>query len=387
MTAPIVVVAGALANKPGNGGEAWVRLSWVRALAELGCEVHFLEELESDVCVDPAGARGPAEGSVNHAYFEAVVAWAGLTERATLLADGEWALAGLAAADAEDLLATADLLVNISGNLRHPRLLDAARRRAYVDLDPGFTQAWHEEGRLGDSLDRHHLHATVAANIGQSGCPIPTGGFRWQAVQQPAVLDDWALAPPEAVDRFTTVARWRPPHGRIRLAGQDLGLKVHEFRRFAELPRRSPHRFEVVLAIDAGDLGDRTMLTGMGWELRDPAVVAHPDGFRQFIAASSAEWSVAQGTYVDTRSGWCSDRTVRYLASGRPALVQDTGIGRAIPVGDGLVTFQTLEEAVAGADRIASDHEHHAKAARALAEELFAPMAALGPFLDAGLTP
>jgi hypothetical protein len=109
--------------------------------------------------------------------------------------------------------------------------------------------------------------------------------------------------------------------------------------------------------------------------------VPDPDAFRQYVRGSDAEFSVAQGIYVDTASGWFSDRTVRYLASGKPALVQDTGFSSNYPVGEGLLAFRTIEEAVAGAELIRRDYETHSRAARALAEEYFDSKSVLGGFL------
>ena len=100
------------------------------------------------------------------------------------------------------------------------------------------------------------------------------------------------------------------------------------------------------------------------------------------MQGSGAEFSVAQGIYVETRSGWFSDRTTRYLASGRPALVQDTGFSHTLPVGDGLVAFRTPDEAVAGAGRIAADYDRHARAARRLAEEHLDSDRVLGSVLE-----
>jgi hypothetical protein len=91
---------------------------------------------------------------------------------------------------------------------------------------------------------------------------------------------------------------------------------------------------------------------------------------------------VAQGVYVASRCGWFSDRTVRYLASGKPALVQDTGLAERYSRGDGLLTFSTLDEAVEGAARLAADYERHARAARAIAEEHFDSDRVLGELLE-----
>ena len=125
------------------------------------------------------------------------------------------------------------------------------------------------------------------------------------------------------------------------------------------------------------------MLRHHGWQVVDPrAVASDPVAFRRYVQASGAELSAAQGIYVDTGSGWFSDRTVRYLASGKPALVQDTGFSRNLPVGEGLLAFSTLPEAIAGIERIAADYEHHCRAARKLAEMFFDSEKVLGKLLE-----
>jgi hypothetical protein len=150
------------------------------------------------------------------------------------------------------------------------------------------------------------------------------------------------------------------------------GLKAHEFRKFLALPARSAQAFEIALDVHPADRRDVDSLIADGWRIVDPNLVARdPLAFRRYVQESSAEFSVAQGIYVDTRSGWFSDRSVRYLASGKPVLVQDTGFGRTYPVGCGIVPFRTLDEAVRGAERINRDYAAHARAAREIAEGFF----------------
>jgi hypothetical protein len=172
--------------------------------------------------------------------------------------------------------------------------------------------------------------------------------------------------------RFTTVASWRGPYGRVTHDGRTLGLKAHEFRKFVTLPIVTEHDFEIALDVDPADRRDIETLREHDWSVVDPLSVAgDPFAFRRYIQDSAAECSVAQGIYVETRTGWFSDRTVRYLASGKPALVQDTGFTATYPSDRGLVAFRTLEEAARGADLIMRDYEAHARAARAIAEEWF----------------
>jgi hypothetical protein len=91
---------------------------------------------------------------------------------------------------------------------------------------------------------------------------------------------------------------------------------------------------------------------------------------------------VAKHTYVATRSGWFSDRTECYLASGRPALVQDTGWSAHIPSGLGLLAFATPEEALDGVARINADYPAHARRAREIAAEHFDAARVLSALLD-----
>jgi hypothetical protein len=287
----------------------------------------------------------------------------------------------------EELMALAPsaALVNISGHLTNPLLFGRFRQRVYVDIDPGFTQFWHAMGNPGARVDGHDLHFTVGENIGRDGCDIPTSGIAWRPVRQPVVLDDWPPVPtgPTERTRFTTVGSWRGPFGSVEYEGRTYGLKLHEFRRIIELPRRSRYTFELALDIHPAEERDLAALAHNGWRLADPSEVAgDPCAFRSYVQRSGAEFSVAQGVYVDTNSGWFSDRTVRYLASGRPALVQDTGFYRRLPVGEGIIAFRTLDDAVAGADAIVGDYERHAIAARAFAEEHFDSDRVLARFCD-----
>jgi len=384
-----VVVAGSLANKVGNGGEAWVRLSWVLGLARLGFDVVFLEEISSATCVDSRGQPAPFRQSANLSWFVQVTTRFGLVEGSALVLDGGSDVHGLTREQLLGRLDGAALLVNISGHVRTPLLLSRPGRRAYVDIDPGFTQMWHASGDLGAQLETHDVHFTIGENIGTPSCSIPTGGLTWIPTRQPVVLDYWPSCPSPGLERFTTVASWRGGYGPVTCNGTTFGLKVHEFRRIIDLPSSAAQTFEVALDIHPADAVDRIRLVQNGWRVTDPAAAAgEPLRFRRYVQGSDAELSPAQGVYVQTSSGWFSDRTTRYLASGKPALVQDTGFGRNLPVGDGLLSFTTLDEALTGVAAMADNYAHHATAARQVAEEHFASERVLAAFCDrAGVAP
>ena len=358
MNAGTIIVGGALANKAGHGGEAWVRLNWVLGFQELGFRVLFLEQI----------AGQPDRAAVE--YFRGVTERFGLAESAALIGADGATLCGLPAVRIAEFAAEAEALINISGHLTHPPVFERVRRRVYVDIDPGFTQFWHAAGNEGARLHGHDFFFTIGENIGAPDCPIPTGGIEWRKTRPPIVLDRW-LRVAAAFDRFTTIASWRGPFGTVEFGGQTYGLKAHEFRKFIELPSRAAGPFELALNIHAGDAKDRAALEHNGWRIVAPSVAQQPEDFQNYIQRAGAEFSVAQGIYVQTRSGWFSDRTAAFLASGKPALVQDTGFTRNLPTGEGLIAFQTLDEAIAGAARITARYERHCAAARALAESHF----------------
>jgi hypothetical protein len=368
----LIVVSGALANKPWNGGAAWTRLSWPLGLKRLGCEVYFVEQIGLGACTDASGVNCELDRSVNLAYFRHVTERFGLGNASALVSEDDGRSVGLSSQELVDLADAADLLVNISGHLTLEPLKRRFRKRVFIDQDPGYTQFWHVDGLAEDRLRDHHFYFTVGENIGTPDCGVPTGDIEWRAIRQPVVLDEWPASTCGSQARFTTVASWRGPFGRVTHNHVQYGLKAHEFRKFAALPLLTGRPFEIALAIDAADQQDVESLQRNAWRVVDPKSVAcDPFTFRRYVQESGAEFSVAQGIYVETQSGWFSDRTVRYLASGKPALVQDTGFGRNYPTGRGLVPFRTLEEAVRGADLIARDYAVHARSARAIAEEFF----------------
>jgi hypothetical protein len=352
-----------------------VKLSWVRGLQAMGMNVRFVEEL-----------AGSVDERAASAWFGSVAERFALQHTATLLRDGR-AIVGPSFEELTDLAPQA-ALVNISGHLTLPTLFGAFRRRVMVDIDPGFTQFWYTQGISAANVEGHDAYFTIGELIGTPDCPIPTGGIEWRPVRQPVVLDDWPAVDVGEPDRFTTIASWRGPFGPVEHDGTTYGLKVHEFRRFIELPQRSPHRFEIALDIHPGDRRDLEDLHAHGWLIVDPHKVAgDPFALRDYVQGSDAEFSAAQGMYVKTACGWFSDRTTRYLASGRPALVQDTGFSHLLPVGDGVVAFQTLEEAIEGAADIADRYAEHCEAARRLAEEHFDAGRVLARFCEqAGLS-
>src|SRR5262249_46291961 len=171
----------------------------------------------------------------------------------------------------------------------------------------------------------HHAHVTIGERIGAPDCVLPTCGLDWITTAQPIVLSLWPAAA-NGFSRFTSVASWRGAYGPIDYQGTTYGLRVHEFRKFVALPGRTGLPFEIALDIDPKETKDVERLHAEGWRLADPiAAAGSPDAYRRYVQGSGAEFMVAKHMYVATRSGWLSDRSLCYLASGRPVLAQDTG--------------------------------------------------------------
>ena len=112
---------------------------------------------------------------------------------------------------------------------------------------------------------------------------------------------------------------------------------------------------------------------------------ATPEQYRAYIQRSRGEFSYAKPVYVELVTGWISDRTACYLASGKPAVVQDTGPSRYLLDGEGVFRFRTVDEAARALARVESDYERQCRSARALAEEHFDARRVAGRVLERAL--
>jgi hypothetical protein len=360
LTAGTVVVAGSLAQKPRHGGHTWVFLQYLLGFRRLGWDVLFVDRLPPGFA-DPAGAV---------AWLDRVMTGFGLGGCWSVLeASGEES-AGLPLDEVVARTTRAALLINVMGYLTDERVLGAAPRRVFLDIDPGFPQMWHALG-LADLFAGHDDLVTIGENIGDPTCHIPTCGLPWVTTSQPVVLDQWPAHPARG-RAVTSVATWRGAYGPVEYEGQSYGLRAHELRRFADLPASSPLPLHLALDIHPADHADRERLEGSGWTLVDPATVAaDPWSYRRFIQDSAAELMVAKNMYVRAHSGWLSDRSLCYLSSGRPVVAQDTGFTGRYPSGLGLLAFSDFDEAAEALRAVAEEPEKHGVAARELAEAYF----------------
>ena len=282
-----LVVAGALAQRPRAAGHAWVFLQYLLGFRRLGFETLFVDRMPGDA-----------------AYLEAVMRRFQLPY--ALLDEQGRSAAGLSDDDVASHVQGATVL-NVMGYLQDERLLELAGQRVFVDIDPGFPQMWRAL-ELADVFAGHDRFVTVGQNIGRVDCEIPACALDWIASPPPVVLDEWPVRAGGA--RFTTVASWRGAFGPIEYQGKTYGLRVHEFRRFRELPRLVEEVFELALEVDPAETRDLELLGENGWHLVDPRrVAADPDAYRNYLQRSKAELMIAKNMYVESRSGWFSDRS------------------------------------------------------------------------------
>ncbi len=372
-------IAASIAQRPGYGGHAWAFLQYAFGAQQLGYEPIFIDRLGSDMVIDAGGLPSGSARRKAIEWFQEVMDFAGFGESYSLLLDDGETI-GLTRDALLQRISRAPALINVMGFLTDPDLLGAAKTLVFLDVDPGFPQTWRELGQA-DLIAGHHRFASVGANLGHAGCRIPTAGLDWIPLRPPVSLAHWPFV--EGGSRaFRTVGSWRGPYDPVEFNGRRLGLRVHEFRKFLDLPSRVEAEFEVALDIDPADHADIEAMRSSGWRLVQPESVAgSPGDYRAFVQSSGAEIAIAKKMYVDTSSGWFSDRSACFLASGRPVLAQDTGFGSSLPVGEGLLDFRTADEAAEGACAILGDWRRHARAARALAEEFFDARKVLGGLL------
>ena len=366
-----IIVAGSLAQRPGFGGHAWVFLQYLLGFKRLGWNVLFLDWLDAAMCRDRAGKPCAVEDSWNLHYLAATLDECGLGDSWSVNFDQGARTFGVPRPRVLERVRASDLLLNVMGFLGDWEILEAAPRRAFLDIDPGFGQMWQALG-LATVFGGHHAYITIGENIGQPDCTVPACGLEWISSPQPVVLDRWPVRNGAHFTAFTTVASWRGPFAPIEFEGRTYGLRVHEFRKFAALPAKSGQPFEIALEIDPAEVKDLALLAEQGWTLVCPReAAASIADYRRFVERSRAEVMIAKNMYVESRGGWFSDRSICYLAAGKPVLAQETGFSRNHPTGQGLLAFSTIAEAAEGVRAINADYPAHCRAARAVAEEQF----------------
>lgn len=356
----VIVCANNVASFPEGGGHFWVFMQYVQGLRAIGCDVWWMEEFHS--------CGNPNEDAANIARLLKWLEGCGLQDRLILYTAGGDFL-NLAAGRARAIIRDADLLLNFYQKIQ-TWILERFRRTALVDIDPGLLQCWISNGEL--SVASHDFYFTTGETVGKPGAKFPDCGLRWIPIRPAVSLDLWPFLPAAADGAFSTVSSWWA--GEWVREGEVWydNNKRAAFLEFVELPRRTGVSLELALNFDAqsaSDNADLELLVKKGWRVRHSSDVGSaPDAYRSYIQSSSGEFSCAKASCMKFQNAWISDRTLCYLATGRPAVVQHTGPSSILPNGRGLFRFSTLDEAAAALKEATANYRVHSKAARELAE-------------------
>jgi len=357
---------------PEGGGHLWVYLNWALGLKSLGCEVTWLE------VADPS--KSPARVARFANILRERLNPFGLDERIALRSLREQPLAPevIDGFLTLDCAGDADLLLNFY-YLAEERTLKRFKRTALVDIDPGLLQIWISEGQI--TLAPHDRYFTIGEFAGRREPWFNFGGIQWQHTPPCVALDAWAvtLAPAEAP--FTTVSTWASEHEYVQ-HGDDLYCndKRTGFAPFLDLPRMTKQPLMLAicqsadanLTLDDDELEEKRSLEQRGWRIEHAhAVASTPADYRRFIQRSKGEFSCAKPSCIRLQTAWLSDRTLCYLASGKPAIVQHTGPSRFLPDDSGIFRFRDVDEAARYLDRVGDDYANQCARARSLAEECF----------------
>jgi len=364
-----------------------VYLNWALALRAAGCRVIWLEGVDDAAGDGSVASRRRWRGRDVRECVAALKAHLGRYGLADALAlyaiDGTPLPVDLAAAGLSlDAAADADLLLNLSHALP-AAVVGRFRRSAFVDTDPGLFQVWMTTGDI--CVAPHDVYFTIGETVGTPAARFPDCGLRWHYTPPPVFLDEWPVVRADPAVPFTTITHWWG--GTFEFAGTTFSNEKRvAYLEYADLPSRTPARLELAVCLGQHYAEWRERLGALGWGVREAwDVSATPEQYRAYIQSSRGEFSCVKPYCVQFVNSWTSDRTICYLASGKPAVVQHTGPSR-LPDAAGLFRFRSMDEAVRALAAIEADYEHHCRLARQLAEEHFDGCRVVTRVLERALT-
>lgn len=375
-----------LAGQYPLAGVLWQAVHHLVGLRQLGHDVYYVEDSAAPP-YDPRVRSVVSSPAYNVSCLQQALERFGFADRWAYCDPYRDVYYGLSRMQLQALYRRADIILNLCG----ASLLRAEHRDArlvYIETDPVFEQIRVAQGhpQTVDFLRGHDVCFTYGENLGAADCPIPLSGCEWRKTRPPVVLDLWEPRVDATCRYFTTVATWHNKGKDVSFQGKTYQWSKHvNFLKFLDLPSRVSQPLE--LAVETLSDGARAKLVALGWHVTAAAECsATVERYRNYIYASRGEFTVAKDIYVQPRSGWFSDRSVCYLAAGKPVVTQDTGFSKFIPTGEGLFAFANVDDVVAALETINTDYARHARAARAIAAEYFAAEKVLRKLLaDAGL--
>ncbi|WP_243311213.1 glycosyltransferase [Fundidesulfovibrio agrisoli] len=366
-----IVIGGYAVGFP-MGGQVWMMLHYAKGLSRLGHEVLFVEDTaEWALPFDPVRGFALPDSTHGRGVVSEAFEGAGLAGRWAYNSMFEGRCFGLEREEVERYCAQADLFLNVSGVIPLHEHFLKAKVRAVIDTDPVFTQSKiASDPWTRDYYRQHDLVFTFGHNIPTGSTGVPLSGIEYVPTRAPVVLDQWRERPGPGLG-FTTIGSWDAQGRDIVHDGKKLSWrKCEKYERIIDLPARLPG---VTLDLTMSSMKeDAKRFADHGWNVKDALVVSRDiQGYRDYIRGSTAEFTVAKEQNIQLRSGWFSDRSACYLASGRPVIVEDTGFGTYLPVGEGLLAYEGAEEAKGAIESVLADYPRHRAAARKIAEEFF----------------
>lgn len=372
-----VIVSGCIVRVP-LAGMAWHYLQYVLGLKELGYDVWYVEDSGDDpwCCYDPkSGTTGP-DATYGLGFAARLFEENGLQDRWAYFDTHGRGWCGPAGSSATKVCSTADVLLNVSETAPLRSWFEHVPIRVLIDTDPAFTQIRHLSDPKRKAQASGHTHFwTFAGCIGMASCTVPDDGFPWRPTRQPVVTSAWPVVPILPGARFSTIMQWESYPARVH-GGVTYGLKSDSFGPYIDLPQRLGFPLDLGLG---SSTAPRLALQAAGWNLLNPEdLTDSTTSYQRFIQQSTGEFSIAKAGYVTTHSGWFSERSCAYLASGRPVILQDTGFPDWLPTGRGLLTFSNPDGAVRALEEVRGNLDRHSRAARELASDVFDAARVLG---------
>jgi hypothetical protein len=366
-----LIVLGNAACEP-YPGVAWQVAHYVVGLSRLGHDVHYFET-SSSWPYDPQRQSRVNDSNYAVSYLSGLAERFGFGDRwAYRRSYSDKAWFGMEKSKAEELLAHADAVLSITGSTRLAEEGLKVGRLVYVGTDPVIHEVLYEQNQpdIRSLVDEHHDVVTFGENIGTPHCPLPPLPRLRARTRQPVVCDFWDNPVPPTRG-FTTIGNWKQTGRDSEFRGENYGWsKDREYRKFIGLPLRTEEQIELATTISQLGPEDQILLTENGWRLED-SISLSGSSYRDYVAGSRGEFTVAKDANVRLHTGWFSDRSACYLAAGRPVITQDTGFGTVLPLGEGLFAFQTEEDILTAFDAIRSDYGRHCRAAQQIAQESF----------------
>jgi hypothetical protein len=378
-----LIVWGLLASYP-FGGMTWQVLHHLAGLRKLGFDVWYVEDSDKAMC-DPNTFWPTFDYESNVSYLARQMESVGLAGRWVFRPPGvqDRCLGATNLPGLKKLYREADAVLNLCGSHQLRGEHDVIDCLVYLETDPVPKQVAVANGdeSIIDQLDPYDYLFTYGANIGADDCLVPVARYDWYPTRPPVYVDWWSrFSALRENAPLTTIANWKHSGNDVVWGGVKWRWSKHyEFQRFIQVPSRSALPLEI--AVGGIDDEETRRLREHGWNLRASTSLSDPAKYRDYIAGSLGEFTAAKEQYVRPRTGWFSDRSVCYLAAGRPVITQETGFANMLPTGEGLLSFLTADEAVGAIDELAGDYARHSCAAEAIAREYFDAERVLGDVL------